>query len=66
MNHHLSHVLISDERILGSSDFVKNVIKDAEEEAKETLRLNIKISDLASLARDICDGGGVEDADLRS
>ena len=39
---------------------------EAEEKAKETLRLNLKISDLASLARDICEGEGVEEADLRS
>ena len=37
-----------------------------EEKAKETLRLNSKISDLASLASEICEGGGVEEADLRS
>jgi putative transposase len=55
-----------DERILGSSEFVKSVITDAEEKAKETLRLNLKISDLASLARDVCKGEGVEEVDLRS
>jgi len=42
--------LFSDERILGSSDFVNNVIVDAEGKAKETLRLTLKISDLPSLA----------------
>jgi len=42
--------LHQDERILGSSEFVKDVIADAEEKAKETLRLTLKISDLASLA----------------
>ena len=39
---------------------------DVEEKAKETLRLNLKISDLSSLARDIGVGEGVEEADLRS
>ena len=58
--------VFSDERILGSSEFVKTVISDVEEKAKETLRLNSKISDLASLASEICEGGGVEEADLRS
>jgi len=43
--------VFSDERILGSSDFVKNVIADAEEKTKETLRLSLKISDLPSLAK---------------
>jgi hypothetical protein len=32
--------IFSDERILGSSDFAKNAIRDAEEREKETLRLN--------------------------
>ena len=58
--------VFSDERILGSSEFVKSAIAEAEEKAKETLRLNLKISDLAFLARDICEGEGVEEADLRS
>jgi len=58
--------VISDERILGSSDFVKNVIADAEEKTKETLRLSLKISDLPSLAMEVCDGEGVDEAALRS
>lgn len=58
--------VFSDERILGSSEFVKNVIADAEEKAKETLRLSLKISDLPSLAMEICEGEGVDEADLRS
>ncbi|MBW1768116.1 MAG: hypothetical protein JRJ02_11915 [Deltaproteobacteria bacterium] len=36
--------------------FVKDVIADAEEKAKETLRLALKISDLPSLAREVCEG----------
>ena len=58
--------IFSDDRILGSSEFVKNVIADAEEKAKETLRLSLKISDLPSLAMEICEGEGVDEADLRS
>jgi len=42
--------VFSDERILGSSEFVNNVIADAEEKAKETSKLTLKISDLPSLA----------------
>ncbi len=49
--------LFSDERILGSSDFVNNVIADAEGKAKETLRLTLKISDLPSLARKVSNAG---------
>jgi REP element-mobilizing transposase RayT len=58
--------IFSDERILGSSEFVKNIIVDAEEKDKETLRLNSRISDLVSLARDLCIGEGVKESDLRS
>ena len=58
--------VFSDERILGSSEFVNNVIADAEEKAKETLRLTLKISDLPSLALDVCEGEGIDEAELRS
>jgi len=55
-----------DERILGSSEFVDNVIADAEEKAKETLRLTVKIADLSSLALKVCVGEGIDEAALRS
>jgi putative transposase len=58
--------VFSDERILGSSEFVNNVIADAEEQTKETLRLTVKITDLASLALKVCEGQGVHEAELRS
>ena len=58
--------VFSDERILGSSEFVNNVIADAEEKAKETLRLTLKISDLPSMALKVCEGQGVAEAALRS
>jgi REP element-mobilizing transposase RayT len=58
--------VFSDERILGSSEFVKNVISEAEEKAKETLRLTLKISDLPSLAMQVCEEEGVDEAALRS
>ncbi len=58
--------LFSDERILGSSDFVSNVIADAEGKAKETLRLALKISDLPSLALKVSKGEGVDEVQLRS
>ena len=38
----------------GGSEFVNNVIADAEQKAKETLRLTLKISNLSSLARKVC------------
>ena len=52
--------IYSDERILGSSEFVKDAITDVEEKARETLRLNIKITDLSSLASKICRDEEVE------
>jgi len=58
--------VFSDERILGSSEFVNNVISDAEQKAKETLRLTVKIADLPSLARKVGEGQGVDEAELRS
>ena len=58
--------LFSDERILGSSDFVKAAIKDAEETQRATLRLNVTLSGLPSLAEKICEGEGVDKADLCS
>jgi REP element-mobilizing transposase RayT len=58
--------VFSDERILGSSEFVKNVIGDVEKKTEETLRLNLKISDLSSLARMICEGEGVDKKELCS
>ena len=58
--------VFSDERILGSSEFVKDVIADAEEKAKETLRLTLKITDLASLAVKISEGEAIDEAELRS
>jgi len=58
--------VFSDERILGSSEFVKDVIADAEQKTKETLRLSSKISDLPSLAAEVCEGEGVDEVELRS
>jgi hypothetical protein len=56
----------SDERILGSSEFVQDIISGAEERAKETLRLTSKIPDLPSVAKQICLGEEVDEWDLRS
>jgi putative transposase len=52
--------IYSDERILGSSEFVKESITDVEEKTKETLRLNNKITDLSSLANKICGNERIE------
>lgn len=56
----------SDERILGSSDFVESIISEAEEREKETLRLSLKISDLSSLAKEIVKSQAISYTELRS
>jgi len=61
-----SSKLYSDERILGSSEFVKEATTDVEEKTKETLRLNNKITDLSSLTNKICGNEGVEKEELLS
>ncbi len=58
--------IFSDERILGSSEFVNNAITDAYKKEKETLRLNLRISDLESLAEKIGEGEAVEKKELCS
>jgi len=58
--------VFSDERIVGSSEFVEGVIAGAEETAKETLRLTVTIADLPSLARTVGEGEGVDERELRS
>ena len=56
----------SDDRVLGSSDFVQTILGEAEEKVKETLRLNLKIIDLSTLAGKICERIGIEESVLRS
>lgn len=56
----------SDERILGSSEFVQDIISEAEQKEKDTLRLSLKILDLESLSGDITTKEGVEGSELRS
>ncbi len=58
--------VFSDERILGSSEFVQEIISEAEKRAKETLRLSSKIPNLPSLAKQICPGEEVDESELRS
>ena len=56
----------SDERVLGSSGFVDNVLLEADEKVRLTLRLNRKITDLNLLAEKICEKAGIDASDLRS
>ena len=57
---------LTDERILGGSEFVQSIISGAEHRDKETLRLFLKISDLSSLAREIVKRQAIADAEVRS
>lgn len=56
----------SDERILGSSEFVQELLSGAEQRQKETLRISTQVSDLASLAKTIGKGEGIAESELRS
>lgn len=58
--------IASDERILGRDEFVQRLLSEAEEREKQTLRLGQKKPDLATLAKRIIDGGGMEESELRS
>ena len=56
----------SDERILGSSDFVEEILCEAEQREIVTLRLSSKMKDLESLEREIIKREGVKRYELRS
>jgi hypothetical protein len=56
----------SDDRILGSSEFVEHLLLEADEREKETLRLSAKVQDLTFLARRIAKGEGLTEVELRS
>jgi len=58
--------VFSDDRVLGSSGFVQDVLLEAEERVQETLRLNRKITDLGTLAGKICERVNMEESVLRS
>jgi putative transposase len=58
----------SDQRILGSGEFVEELILEAEkkEKEKETLRLSRRVKGLEELMREMVKGGGIEEGRLRS
>ena len=56
----------SDQRILGSSEFVKTLLEEGDEREKETLRFTTKVTDLASLARQISRNEGITETELKS
>jgi len=56
----------ADRRILGDSDFVEDVLSEADEREKRTLRLSARVLDLRILAKEIGEGEGIEEPMLRS
>lgn len=58
--------LVSDERILGSSDFVSRLMSEAEQKEKDILRLSKKMSDFSSLVKKVMKGEGIQEKELRS
>ena len=55
----------SDERILGSGEFIEQVLSETEEKARETLRWRGRVSDLQSLLSKISKKKGVEEQQVR-
>ncbi len=55
----------SDERVLGSSDFVERLLAEAEEKQRQTLRLQKEVPDLDSLAAQVAEEAGVTTAAMR-
>jgi REP element-mobilizing transposase RayT len=58
--------VFSDERILGSSEFVKEIISHAQKREKETSRVSFNISNLLSLAKKISKDEVVDESELCS
>ncbi len=54
------------QRILGSSEFVEDLLSEVDEREKETLRLSVRIGDLGLVAEKIKRGEGLGESDLRS
>jgi putative transposase len=56
----------SDDRVLGSGEFIESLLQDVESRERETLRLRGRIKDLNDLARDVCEKEGLSEGELRS
>ena len=56
----------SDQRILGSSEFVKTMLEDGNEQEKETLRFTTKVAELPLLARQVSSNEGITETELKS
>jgi REP element-mobilizing transposase RayT len=56
----------SDQRILGSSEFVEDLLSEVDEREKEGLRLSVRLRDLGLVAEEIKKGEGLGERELRS
>jgi hypothetical protein len=56
----------SDERILGRDEFIQELMSEAEEREKETLRLSREVPELSTLAERIIKREEIEESELRS
>ena len=56
----------SDQRILGSGEFVEELLLEAEKREKETLRVSRRVRGLDELMREMVKGEGIEEGGLRS
>lgn len=56
----------SDERILGSGEFVEGLLSEEEKREKETLRLTRKVVGIPALMKKVVAGEGLKEGDLRS
>ena len=55
----------SDERILGSGEFVERVIAETERQARETLRLRPKVPELSVLLKEVARREGLDEEELK-
>jgi len=60
------HRQVSDQRVLGDSEFVERVLSEMDDLSKENLRVRDKGIDLSSLAKRVCKVDGVSVGELRS
>ena len=58
--------ITSDERVLGSGEFLQSLLSEVNEQERQTLRLSSKVTDLASLAKRIALDEGITELELRS
>ena len=56
----------SDQRIIGSGEFVEGLLLEAEKKEKETLRMSRRVRRLDELMRELVTGEGIEEKELRS